>query len=160
MIASAAAYLSPSLDQGSATVLKRYLALSVGVVEATMFERHWLRGQYEKLMDAGEWEASPYGITAHVGELDGNPVNISIYSILIGGHKILFINPISEVVDHRLITKWLQANVPASAKKSGRLNKVDAGNFSNVFPSNFNQRPLSKMRSIAEGMREVFGAAQ
>ena len=56
----------------------------------------------------------------------------------VGGHKILFVDPTSRVVDHEMIRAWLQANAPVTAfhgcdPRKG-LNIVDAGNFHNVLP--------------------------
>jgi hypothetical protein len=51
------------------------------------------------------------------------------------GHKILFIDATSQLVDWAMIEEWIKSNVPLTAFRSnGYVNKVDAMNFHNIFP--------------------------
>jgi len=136
--------------EGSASsALKEYLRGVVGVVEANAFERKGLRDHYLQAK-CGEWERNLCGMTATVGHLGGMPVRISLFTEIVGGHKLVFINPTSEVVDHRLIVKWLEANIPSSARFRGRLNLADSMNFSCVFRELENQAPVMNLvRSVA-----------
>jgi hypothetical protein len=137
------------LSRDSAAGLELYLSGVTGIVEATRFERQSLCDRYALAFPEGEWEAFPYGITAQVGELAGMPVGIALQGVTVQGCKLVFVHATSIVVDHRLIDAWLDVHMPASARLSGRLNKVDAANFSGVFS------PVTKP-SVADGFYRMF----
>lgn len=116
------------------TYQEEYLEGITGVVEANSFENLCL---WEKHQDKKTWLSSGTGFGATVGHLDGRPVCVSFFKATINGHKILFIDPTSEVVDHKMIQEWLVKNLPRTAFRgeSDLINKTDAMNFHNVFPS-------------------------
>lgn len=114
--------------------LTKFFEGVVGVVEANSFERMML---WKENQDIGKrtWveNNSGYGVT--VGEVAGDPVFLSVLTAQVDGHKLLFIDPTSQVVDHRLVRKWLDKNLPQSAfRADGLLNITDAMNFANIFP--------------------------
>jgi hypothetical protein len=114
--------------------IAQYLDGVVGVVEANGYERMclWREGKE----NGRKWRESLSGYGQTIGKIDGRPVHVSLLVDEVDGHRILFIYPTSQVVDHELIDRWLLATMPGSAKKrDGQyVNKVDAMNFHNVFP--------------------------
>ena len=110
---------------------KGFLDNVVGVVEATNFEYHQLWKEWE---DKDSWFTNLSGYGAVVGDIDSRPIFISLRTAIVNGHKILFIDPESEVVDWKLINKWLFTHLPESAMEGGRINRTDAMNFTNIFP--------------------------
>lgn len=107
----------------------------VGVVEATSYESMCLWREYHKERGM-PWEADLGGYLPTIGQLDGRPVCLSLFVKKIDGHKLLFIEATSQVVDHKMIDEWLKANLPATAFQPGGeyINYQNAMNFHNVFP--------------------------
>lgn len=105
----------------------------IGVVEATSCEKSFLWKQYTEELKI-PFEEKSFGLGRIVGYLDDMPVFISLLIAAVDGHKVLFMEATSQVVDYRLIDKWLNENCPKTAFCGDRLNKVDALNFHNVFP--------------------------
>lgn len=114
----------------------------VGVVEVTNFESLCL---WQKHTDCGAkrdvWKQSLSGPLVTVGHIYKRPICISLFVHTIDGHRILFMEPTSQIVDHKKIEAWLLEHLPDSAmqqhwlKEGSRyINKVDAMNFNNVFP--------------------------
>lgn len=101
----------------------------VGIVEATSFETMSL---WQKYKDS--WIQNNGGYLPTVGMIDGRPVVLSLFVNVVNGHKLLFIEATSQVVDWHMIEQWLTTNVPSAVRNDGYLNKVDAMNFHNVFP--------------------------
>lgn len=116
--------------------VKEFLADVDGVVEATntekthlwMVNKHSLYGQKPR-----EWKELLSGYGTIVGYLAEMPVFISLLKDTIDGKNILFWFATSQVVDYRMIEQWMEENIPERARKDGRINQVDAGNFNNVF---------------------------
>jgi hypothetical protein len=113
--------------------LTEFLAGTVGVVEANSFEVMCLWKEHKT---RGTWVEHPLGMGCTVGHFGDMPVHVSLRTAEVDGHKILFIDPTSQVVDHRMVRDWLRSEMPKSAKctATGAVNKVDAMNFHNVFP--------------------------
>lgn len=57
-----------------------------------------------------------------IGKLAGNTISLSITWDEIGGKQICFIHPESQVVDHRMVRKWI-------AKYAGKIPTTDTSNF-------------------------------
>ena len=111
-----------------------------GVVEATRFEDLRLWQDIKKYRPEWEWKQSLSGPLITVGRLDDRPICISVFVHEIGGERIVFVEPTSQLVDYKMIDEWLLEHLPESALQqhnlrqgSRYLNKVDAGNFFNVF---------------------------
>lgn len=107
-----------------------FLGGVVGAVEATSFERLCLWQERDKTKP---WVQGLSGFLERVGEINDLPVCISLQVDEVDGHRLLFYNATSRAVDHDQIKTWLHANLPDTAKRDGRVNRVDAMNFHNVF---------------------------
>jgi hypothetical protein len=116
-----------------------------GIVDANSYEYHCLWESYSQTYkdtflkhgDDGRirytWIQNLVGLQEIVGWLDERPVNLSLYTAVIDGHKILFFDPVSQVVDWKMVDKWLEKTMPDTARRSdGYLNRTNAMNFSNV----------------------------
>lgn len=127
---------SPKPNQADDTIAK-YMEGVVGVVDANSYESLALWREWHK--DLGKsWEDSRGGYLVTVGHYMKRPVCLSMFVNVVDGHRILFIEATSAMVDHHLIDKWLKKNLPATAwanRGSGKyVNRVDSMNFHNVFP--------------------------
>jgi hypothetical protein len=107
--------------------MTKFLEGVTGAIEATSCEQHSL---WERYTEYGvEWKQHPAGLLETVGTLADMPVCISLHTNDVGGAKILFYHATSQVVDHRMIDKWLEENMPDSARREdGHINKTDATN--------------------------------
>jgi len=111
----------------------KFLEGIIGLVEATSYETMCLCKEHEN-----EWQqgGSGYGIT--VGKIKKHPVCISLLVNTVGGHRILFWEATSRIVDHKLIEAWFIKHLPVTAFRDNDprkyLNKHNAMNFSNIFP--------------------------
>lgn len=76
------------------------------------------------------------GFLHTVGEVGDMPVCVSILTYTIRGHKILFVEPTSQVVDHRMVREWIESVLPQSAWNEGRkqFRISDANNWPNAIP--------------------------
>lgn len=112
--------------------MQTFLNGVVGVVEANSFETMCLWKEYTEELKK-TWLENPSGLGQQIGILAGMPIFISLNTAIIDGKKILFIDPTSQVVDYRIIDKWLEENLPKTAYTLyGRINKTNAMNFCNV----------------------------
>lgn len=112
--------------------VKEYIQDVIGAVEANNFEQLELWDRSSK--EGAVWKTTNYGYGVHIGDFHGRQIFISITTSVIDDHKILFYYPTSELVDWGMIEKWLKQNLPNTAfDKNGRLNKVDASGFYNIF---------------------------
>lgn len=102
-------------------------------VEATSCEKHFLWKEYNV---KHAWKDIGFGWGMHVGELDSMPIVVSLQMAIIDGRRILFYEATSQIVDHRIISKWLNDNVPALKHIEGVRRKMcDATNFHNCLHS-------------------------
>ena len=115
--------------------MTNFLEGVVGAVEASNYERLMLWNE-NRVHGLRIWNhGNVVGLMETVGFVDSMPVCISLLVEVIDGHKILFWEPTSMVVDHRLIDDWFTKTMPKSAYREGSeyINKTDAMNFSNLF---------------------------
>lgn len=118
--------------------MAKFLDGVVGVVEADNYAKHmlWMENHYKAVeLDHRklDWKSDQMGMMEKVGEIAGMPVCISLFKAEIDGQAILFVDPCSMVVDHRLIDAWYKQTLPKSAfRENGYVNKTDAMNFHNV----------------------------
>ena len=122
--------------------LAAFLRDVVGVVEASSYEKMCLWQEYHQEQKR-PWEQGRSGLMLTVGELADMPVAITINVDVVDGHRILFLDATSQVVDHRMIEGWMKTKLPVTAFRDGDprkgVNKTNAMNFNNVFP-----RPSTK----------------
>lgn len=112
-----------------------FLSDAVGVVEANSYELHMLWAENQRRAQPRTWKENPRGLLETVGHIADRPVCIGLFTAEVDQHKLLFIDATSQVVDHRMIDKWLTDTLPQSAfRKDGHVNKTNAMNFHNVFP--------------------------
>lgn len=114
-----------------------FLAGVVGAVEANSYEQMCIWQDYHK-EHGMSWNARAQGFLETVGHVGDMPVCISLQTVEIDGHKILFYEATSQVVDYRLVEAWLEKTLPDTARDEGRngyLNRTDAMNFHNVMHS-------------------------
>lgn len=102
--------------------LKPFVTDIFAVVEANSFERHTL---WQRHAHQYSWEDNLSGIGYVIGTLDDRPIMLSLLTSTLGGKKILWIEPTSQVVDWKMIDEWRRFHLP-------KLRKWDAGNFHNV----------------------------
>ena len=76
-----------------------------GIVEATNFETLCL---YEKYKD--DWKQINSGTFVTVAKVENRPICLSLTVNFVKGNKILFIEPTSQLIDWKLINKWLEDN--------------------------------------------------
>lgn len=108
----------------------------IGVVDANSYERLCLWQEWQK--PGKSWKENTSGFLETVGHLDGRPVCVSMFTATVDGHRLLFLDATSQVVDHKMIDEWLQRTMPQSAfRDNGYVNRVDAMNFTNIFPRVF-----------------------
>lgn len=124
--------------------LTKFFEGVVGCVEATSFEQQklWEDHHYnaEKIgFTKLEWDANNSGITEVIGYVTSGgkkyPVNVSLFTATIKGHKILFYDVVSRCSDSEMVLEWFKKVLPKTAfRNDGYINKTDANNFHNVFP--------------------------
>lgn len=68
------------------------------------------------------WEEINHGFCPTIGICDHRPVNLMLMYAILNGHRVLFYDPVSQVVDHELIDKFLKLNFPG-------VSNCDANNF-------------------------------
>jgi hypothetical protein len=122
----------------------KFLEGVTGAVDADSYAQHSLWERYaeqaKKFFDTKggrrfEWDSSRSGLLTCVGSYDGRECWISLSTVKIDGHKILFYYASGTFVDHDMVEEWLKANLPDTARRSdGYLNKTDATNFHIVWP--------------------------
>jgi hypothetical protein len=112
--------------------IKKFLKDVRGAVEATSYEELRICQEYKQEYS---WEQNLCGYLETVGFLGKMPICISLRTSVVNGHKILFWDATSQVVDHKKIDKWFKKNLPESARRDdGSPNRTDAMNFHNILP--------------------------
>lgn len=107
--------------------LENFLTGVVGWVEASSYEQHCLWKEWH--LDGNlVWIENLSGLGREVGRIDDRPIFISLRTALVDGHKLLFVDPTSVVVDHDQIEQWLRTKLPPEAY----CVRSDAQNFPNV----------------------------
>jgi len=119
--------------------IKKFLDGVMGVVDANSYESLCLWRENEHAgYNQREWKQGGGGPLVTIGRIDDRPICISLLVNEIGGHKILFIDATSALVDHDMIDAWLQKNMPVTAFRDNDprepLNRTNAMNFCNIFP--------------------------
>ena len=95
-------------------------------VEATNFERHCLWQRHHKEVD---WKDQPFGYMKTIGSVGDMPVVVSLTFHFIESQLVMFFEATSQMVDHRMVDKWLEENVSHRWDHGTRRSRTDAGNF-------------------------------
>lgn len=106
------------------TDIERYIQGIEYVVEATSTEQQMLWERYTEKYGA-QWKSRNQGLGVYVGWIQGRPVVITIYQVVVNDVSILFYSDTSQVVDHTMIRRWLDKYFPG-------VPRTDAMNFSHV----------------------------
>ncbi len=111
-----------------------FLLGAIGVVEVDRYSHHALWADNDRRGDVKlSWSSNSDGLADTAGYLSGFPVVVTLWSAVVDGKKLIFVEPTSRVVDHDLIRTYLEKVMPWSAKRpNGKLNITDAVNFHNV----------------------------
>lgn len=101
------------------------------VVEATSFERNYLKQNYA---DKNDWKNDDFGIIttlAMIGEKnqEKRPINIQCQWARINGLYVLFWYACSQLVDYKLIEDWFKKNCYPYEENTTRVARCDADNF-------------------------------
>lgn len=109
------------------------------VVDATHDEMFML---WEKFSDEAMYKNPDFnkyrfeqmnpGLSLQVGKLAGMPVCMSLFWWKINGVQIMVVEGTSQVVDHRMIEKWLEKNCAPRWDGGTRLAHCNAANFHHV----------------------------
>lgn len=127
---------NPEVDREE---LDKFLEGVVGIIEdSTSLGQSYI---YEKVTERDGRDAYKQGFEGlfhTVGEIGDMPVCVSLRCNHIRGHKILYVQPTSRVVDHQMIRDWIEQVAPDSAFEDGdrgkRLNRSDENNWYNAIP--------------------------
>ncbi len=79
-----------------------------------------------------KWEQLNPGVSQNVGRFADMPVCISLFWYRIDGIMVMFCEPTSQVVDHRLIDEWLKNNCQPKWDAGTRVAHCNAENFHHV----------------------------
>ena len=98
------------------------------VVEASNHEIQFIWKEWNQAIPM-EQDGSGFG--REVGTCGGLPVMVTFFRFKIWGKWIVFYEPTSQVIDHRLIDNWIKKNVLVhmSTWGGGRLSRCNAQNF-------------------------------
>lgn len=77
---------------------------------------------------AVKWDQGS-GILINVGTLDSRPVNIACMFHKLDGQLVCFYEPVSQVVDWKMIEEWFRENVRPRVWDKTRPAFTDAANF-------------------------------
>ncbi len=98
------------------------------VVEATDYEMHCLWERWHYRVDS-EWKRKPLaweqvsmGLSQRIGMLADMPVCVSVFWARVEGALVAFYDATSQVVDHRMVEKWMHENFPAATSWSNAQN--------------------------------------
>lgn len=117
--------------------LKDMISKCCAFVEATTEERHYLWKDYAKdSEDEGKWRPKQRvswnynrkcsGMMPQIGEFAGEAITLDIVFVDIEDKTVAFWWPCSNVVNYRVVQRWLEDVLPEETKR------VDAGSFHHV----------------------------
>lgn len=106
------------------TMVDPRFAMTAYVVQATSYEQLCLWKDWHRHVS---WVQDNPGWGKNVGYVGGLPCVISVSWIIINGCYVMFYTDESQVVDHRMIERWLKENCNPQAE--GRRAHCDAMNF-------------------------------
>lgn len=104
------------------------------VVRATCFEQHMLWSDWsDQSMNplskerCQKWQQMNTGCMVTVGYIADRPICICLSWNKIDGEMVMFVDPTSELVDHKMIDEWLRKH--CNPMVDGRRAIVDATNY-------------------------------
>lgn len=80
----------------------------VAIVLASSDERHALWSRWNGKLD---WRQEPAGWMASIGTFGGMPVTVTLDFATIDGGMVVFADPVSLVVHHDMVERWLDAHL-------------------------------------------------
>jgi hypothetical protein len=116
----------PQTPSPTAQQLDPRFADTVFVVEADLFKHRVLMNTWK---DRVAWEEDNYGCFAVVGKAFRHDIAVQFWWAKLDGHRVLFYEPTSQVVDHRTIDAWLKTNCNPQWDGGSRRAHCDATNF-------------------------------
>ncbi len=129
----------------SDTEFRQRLAETKFVVKASsdemqlLWEKFCKQSMYKTELTKYDWEQLNPGRVLTLGELAGMPVCVSVFWFKINGIMVMFIEGTSQVVDHRMIDKWLEENCAPRWDGGSRPAECNTVNFHHVL--NYIDRP-------------------
>jgi hypothetical protein len=102
------------------------------IVEATDNEWHMLWEKYHYQPRSGlpiPWEEISMGKIVTIGEVAKRPIAIQISWAIINGHKVMFYEGSSQLVDYKMMEKWLEHHSLNTIQHEGRWAKTNVSNF-------------------------------
>lgn len=76
-----------------------------------------------------EWKEDSKGICIEIGSVDNRPVCVSFFTAKIDGKKVIFYEPVSQIVDYRMVREYLEKNFQMTHDNYTSWNHTDANNF-------------------------------
>lgn len=139
-IAERCARISPckvfNPDEEYTEEMKVLVEGAAGFCEATSEEQHsvWTRLVHNRAQPVSWEQKGGRGIT--IGYLDSRPVHVTLSHVDIAGHKVIFYEATSTVVDHDMVRDFIDMIAPDCARRAdGRVNHSDAANMTNILPT-------------------------
>lgn len=109
------------------------------VVEATscevqmLWERHSIDAMFARPeTNRYKFEQLNPGFIETIGHLDNRQVNVEMFWHRINGVLVMYVNSVSQVVDHKMIEEWLKKKCSPRWCGGSRLAHTDASNFHHV----------------------------
>jgi hypothetical protein len=127
-------------------------AETIYVVEATHFERLCLWQEWNCFV---KWQEESLVSSNIVGKLARMQVNVDVSWAIINGQRVAFYETTSQVVDHRLVSKWLPKVFPVLRHyEPGRQPLCNAMNFGTYMHLIFPMKDRS--RRIQDAMMQRY----
>lgn len=101
----------------------------VFVVEADDYAQQKLWEDWHKKLS---WEPSTRGEMIQIGSILDRPIVITLFVHTLQGHKVLFYNATSQLVDHQMVEEWLEKHCNPKWDNGTRRAHTDANNFHHV----------------------------
>lgn len=98
------------------------MAATEYLVEADSYSLHSLWKEYSDEYTGAnyKWQQDCAGMWEIIGHLDKMPVTVSVSWYLIEGIRIAFYEGVSQVVDYRMVEKWLKKNFKQPYAKNNK----------------------------------------
>lgn len=94
-------------------------------VQVTQHEQRYIVWKHLHLKDGHSWTKHEEMFLT-IGKFDNMPVTLDIRIVKVSGHKVMFWNSPSQVVDGRMIDEWFRTKMP-------NTKRFTVNNFYNIF---------------------------